>query len=120
MKEKQIVLSDHIGRIVAGTLVEETDIAVVVRNPVIVHVEPQPQTGQLSVHTYPYIFMEFVSPDTRESNNWTFSKSSVAISNIDLDERLSEAVRNINTPKQPGAVGPVPGDSKIVNLFDNE
>lgn len=116
MKEKQIVFSDHIGRVVAGILVEETETSVTVKNPVIVHVEPQ-QSGQLSVHTFPYLFMEIIAPDLRENGTWTFSKNNIAISNIELEPRLAEAVANVNKPK-PTIV--TPGDSKIVNLFDGE
>jgi len=118
MKEKQIVFADHIGRIVAGVVVEETEAILKVKNPVIVHVEPS-QQGQLSVHTIPYIFAEIISTESRENIVWTFNKTSIVISDVNLEERLAEAVNNINKPKSQ-IVTPNTGDSKIVNLFDNE
>jgi len=57
MEEQYIVFSDHIGRVVAAKLVSEDDDQIQVTNPVIVHAEPQPQTGQIQVHTFPYLFM---------------------------------------------------------------
>lgn len=119
MNEEQIVFSDHIGRIVAGTVVENNDSVLKVKDPVIIHVEPQPQTGQLSVHTFPYVFMEFVTKESRENNVWSFDKSSIAVSNIQLDEKLATAVANINRPPSQ-IVTPNKSDAKIVNLFDGE
>lgn len=121
MKEKIIVFSDHIGRIVAGTLASETAKELKVKDPVIIHVEPQPQTGQLQVHTFPYVFMEFTTPESRENNEWTFNKNVIAVSNIELDERLTTSIKNINKPADtPQIATPGAGDAKIVNLFDNE
>lgn len=116
MKEKQIVFSDHIGRTISGIVIAENDNTITVRNPVIVHVEPQ-QSGQLSVHTYPYLFMEVIDEASREVNDWTFNKNNIAVSSINLEPRLGEAVANVNKPKPVIAT---PGDSKIVNLFDEE
>lgn len=120
MKDKLIVFSDHIGRTVAGVKVSEDDKTLVVKNPVIVHIEPNPQTKQLHAHTYPYMFMEVVSPETRETNEWTFNKPTIVISNIQLDDRLTEAVLKVNDPSQSQATVATQSESKIVNLFDNE
>jgi hypothetical protein len=114
MKQTNIVFSDHIGRIVSAKLISETIDKIVVSNPVIIHAEPQPQTGQIQVHTFPYVFMEFATPDSREGSAWTFARDSIAISTIELDERLQQSVDNINKPKEAAPSG------KVVNLFDEE
>ena len=119
MKETVVVFSDHIGRIVAGKLVEDTVTTLVVNNPVIIHVEPQPQTGQLQVHTFPYVFMEFIKPENRETNAWTFNKSQIVVSDVELDDRLLQSVLNINNAAAQPAATPA-GDAKVVNLFDEE
>lgn len=116
MKEKQIVLSDHIGRVIAGVVLDETETTITIKNPVIVHVEPQ-ANGQLSVRTFPYMFMEIITEESRATNKWTFNKTNIAISDIELEPRLAEAVSAINSPK---SVIATPGDSKIVSLFDGE
>lgn len=117
-----IIFSDHIGRIVAAELLEETDTEIKVSNPVIIHAEPQPQTGQIQVHTFPYLFMEFTTPESRENNAWTFNKSSIVVSDIKLEDRLLASVEAINNPakaKEAAASAGAPeGDAKIVSLFD--
>ena len=54
-KIKTIV--DHIGRTVVGKLTEETENTITIFNPVIIHVQPDQQTGQLQVQSFPYIFI---------------------------------------------------------------
>ena len=121
MKETVVVFSDHIGRIVAGKLISEDDATLKINNPVIIHVEPQPQTGQLQVHTFPYVFMEFITPETREKSAWSFNKSQIVMSDVELDERLMQSVLNINNAAaQPAAAPAAQGDAKVVNLFDEE
>lgn len=115
MQQKLIVISDQIGRIVAGKLVSETDTTVTILNPVIIEQEVQ-QGGQLSVHTFPYMCIEF-TVGGEASHEWTFNKSQIGISKIELEPRLEQLVRQINQPKQ--AAAPVQ-DAKIVNLFDGE
>ena len=119
MKETVVVFSDHIGRIVAGKLIDDNETTLVVNNPVIIHVEPQPQTGQLQVHTFPYVFMEFVKPEAREKGAWTFNKSQIVVSDVELDDRLLQSVLNINNAAAQPQEAPA-GEAKVVNLFDEE
>jgi len=116
MKETVVVFSDHIGRIVAGRLVDETPETLKVNNPVVIHVEPQPNTGQLQVHTFPYVFMEFVTPETRDKGTWTFNKPQIVMSDVELDDRLMQSVLNINSAAEQAPQG----DAKVVNLFEDE
>ena len=51
---------DHIGRTVVGSVVKEDTKTITLFNPVIIHVQPDPQSGQLQVQSFPYIFMEFL------------------------------------------------------------
>ena len=54
---KQIkTIVDHIGRTVVGKLSQEDDETITLNNPVIIHVQPNPQTGQLQVQSFPYLF----------------------------------------------------------------
>jgi hypothetical protein len=110
-----ITFVDQIGRTVIGKLVEETDSTIVVDNPVIIHVQPNPQNGQLQVQSFPYLFMEFISTESREKNYWTFNKASIATSSIQLDERIVAQYNNINTPPpvQPE------GEPEVIKLFED-
>lgn len=110
-----ITFVDQIGRTVIGKLVSETETTLTVDNPVIIHVQPNPQTGQLQVQSFPYLFMEFIDKDSRSDNNWTFHKSAIATSSVKLDERIIMQYENINTPapQQPQ------GDAEVIKLFED-
>jgi hypothetical protein len=107
-----ITFVDQIGRTVIGKLVEETESTITVDNPVIIHVQPNPQTGQLQVQSFPYLFMEFINKDSRDQNQWTFFKSSIAVSKVTLDERIISQYSNINTPPEPQP------EPEVIKLFE--
>ena len=100
MADKEIkTIVDHIGRTVVGKITEETKDLITLFNPVIIHVQPDPQSGQLQVQSFPYIFMEFLKD--KEKNNWTFYKTAISTSDVDLDERIIAQYENINNPQPP-------------------
>ena len=105
---------DHIGRTVVGEIVEETADTLTLSNPVIIHVTPNPQNGQLQVQSFPYIFMEFLSKDSRDKNHWLFNKKSIVLSEVQLDEKIVMQYNNINTaaPAQPQA------EPEVIKLFE--
>ena len=78
--QKEIIaIVDQVGRTVVGVETGSTAKTLTLNNPVIVHVQPDPQNGQLQVQTFPYLFMEFIEGD-RTKNDWTFHKSNIATS----------------------------------------
>jgi len=103
---------DHIGRTVIGTEVAVTDITLTLDNPVIIHVQPNPQTGQLQVQSIPYIFMEFLNEASKTANYWTFQRSNIVESSVTLDEKILQQYKNINTapPAQP--------EPEVIKLFN--
>ena len=113
MKEKIITIIDHIGRTVMGGVVSDTDTTITLNNPVIVHVQPNQQTGQLQVQAFPYIFMEFLTAKSRDTNHWTFNKTNIVTSEVELDSKIIEQYHNINTPTAP----PQNSDPEVVKLF---
>tara|TARA_B100001094_G_C18060355_1_gene734738 strand:- start:54 stop:395 length:342 start_codon:yes stop_codon:yes gene_type:complete len=104
---------DTIGRTVVGKLNGEDDTTLTLNNPVIIHVQPDQQTGQLQVQSFPYLFMEFIKGD-KEKNNWTFTKSAIAISDVELDDKIVTQYENINSPA-PAAQAEEP---EVIKLFD--
>jgi hypothetical protein len=117
-KIKTIV--DHIGRTVVGKSTKETKDSITLFNPVIIHVQPDPQSGQLQVQSFPYIFMEFLKD--KDKNNWTFDKSAISVSDVELDERIITQYENINNP-QPPIQEPQQGtgqEPEVIKLFDDE
>ena len=108
-----ITIIDHVGRVVVGEKQKETQKSLTINNPVIVHVQPDPETGNLQVQSFPYLFMEFIKGDKNKSN-WTFDKTSIVLSDVELDDRIIAQYNNINTPsaKKEDA------EPEVVKLFD--
>tara|TARA_R100001129_G_scaffold12747_1_gene8326 strand:- start:2274 stop:2675 length:402 start_codon:yes stop_codon:yes gene_type:complete len=118
-KEKPIsTIVDHIGRTVVGRVVKNTKDEITLYNPVIIHVQPDPQSGQLQVQSFPYIFMEFLKD--KDKNNWTFSKAAISTSDIELDERIIQQYENINNPAPPIQEGTAQTEPEVIQLFDDE
>ena len=115
MQEKIVTIIDHIGRTVVGTEIANSDTHLTLNNPVIIHVQPNQQTGQIQVQSFPYIFMEFLNKESRASNHWTFNKQNIVVSTVTLDEKIIAQYNAINTPPaQPAAET----DPEIIRLFD--
>ena len=107
-----ITIVDHIGRTVVGVKLKDTQKSLTIQNPVIIHVQPDPQSGQLQVQSFPYLFMEFIKGD-KEKNNWTFDKSAIAVSDVELDDKIVAQYNNINTPRPPAEEE----EPEVVQLF---
>lgn len=106
---------DHIGRTVIGVEVSQDDKTITLNNPVIIHVQPNPQNGQLQVQSFPYIFMEFITPDSRDKNHWTFNKSHIVLSEVQLDDKIIAQYNNINTPAPQAPQG----EPEVIKLFED-
>lgn len=115
MKEKHVALIDHVGRNIIGKLVEETDTTISINNPVILHVQPQ-MNGQLEVQTFPVFFFEFIDKTQRSSNTWTYTKSNIVTSNVELDDRILSQYEKINTP--PAETVAAAQSPKIISIDD--
>jgi hypothetical protein len=115
MSEEITTIVDQVGRVVIGVETAQTDETLTLNNPVIVHVQPDQQSGQLQVQTFPYLFMEFIEGD-RTKNDWTFYKSAIATSNVSLTEQIKAQYKAINNPApaQPAATE----EPAVIKLFD--
>ena len=107
---------DHIGRTVVGSVTKEDPKTITLFNPVIIHVQPDPQSGQLQVQSFPYIFMEFLKD--KDKNNWTFHKTAISTSDVDLDDRIISQYENINNPQPPIQEAPAE-EPEVIKLFDD-
>tara|TARA_R110000824_G_scaffold139991_1_gene305497 strand:- start:510 stop:905 length:396 start_codon:yes stop_codon:yes gene_type:complete len=118
-KQKSIsTIIDHIGRTVVGKVVKDTEDTITLYNPVIIHVQPDPESGQLQVQSFPYIFMEFLKD--KDKNNWTFTKSAISTSDVELDDRIIQQYENINNPAPPIQEGSNQNEPEVIKLFDDE
>jgi len=120
---KQIkTIVDHIGRTVVGVVKKEDTKTITLHNPVIIHVQPNPETGQLQVQSFPYLFMEFIKGDVEKTNNWTFHKATISVSDVELDEKIITQYENINKPQAQAPASSGPGadeDPEVIKLFDD-
>tara|TARA_R110000744_G_scaffold44290_1_gene98930 strand:- start:74 stop:469 length:396 start_codon:yes stop_codon:yes gene_type:complete len=118
-KQKSIsTIIDHIGRTVVGKIVTDTEDSITLYNPVIIHVQPDPESGQLQVQSFPYIFMEFLKD--KDKNNWTFAKSAISTSDVELDDRIIQQYENINNPTPPIQERSNQNEPEVIKLFDDE
>jgi hypothetical protein len=102
MSTKYKVIQDHIGRIIIGAFVSETDTTLSLQNPVILHVQPD-RTGQLQVNTFPVFFFELANQESRSEMVWTYVKSTIVDSGIVPDEKVIQQYNRINAPSKPEA-----------------
>jgi hypothetical protein len=125
MSDKKLVpFVDSIGRTLVGEVVSSNKQTLKVKNPAILHVQPNQQTGQISVQLVPYFFKEFQQGGG--DSVWSFNKSAITLSDdMKVDERLTSQYTNmfsvIQTPSTPQLVtaGEGAGDAPVVKLFDD-
>jgi hypothetical protein len=110
MSDIQVII-DHIGRVVVGKIVEKTDTSLTLNNPIILHV--QPNQSQLQVQSFPYIFMELLTPESKTENNWTFNRASIVESSVELNSDIIRQYHSFNTPRPPQ------GEPEVIKLFDD-
>lgn len=113
---KITTIIDHIGRTVIGVEVASTETTLTLNNPVIIHVQPNPQTGQLQVQSIPYIFMEFLAAESRDVNHWMFNKESIVQSSVKLDSKIIAQYHGVNSPAPQQAPQ---GDAEVIKLFED-
>lgn len=128
MSDKNLsVFIDNIGRTILGETVSDTKTTLEIKNPAIVHVQPNQQTGQISVQLVPVFFKEFQAGDKNDST-WVWLKSNLVVAkDVNLDDRLKQQYTNmfsaIVAPPQPqlaGAGAGADGDTPpVVKLFDD-
>jgi hypothetical protein len=113
MKKKLVTLIDSVGRYIIGELKSEDESSITLKTPVMLNVQPDPNTGKLHVQTYPLFFKEFLVKGS--DNLWTYAKSSVVIGNLELDAQLVQQYNNIANPQELSK----PTDSKVIKLFED-
>ena len=124
---KHSVFVDSIGRTIVGELVSENKTSLEVKNPAVIHVQPNPQNGQLAVQLIPYFFKEFQAGNKADSV-WIFLKANITTGkDLQLDDRLVSQYTNmfslIETPPLPELIGAdaaaITGQPPVVKLFDD-
>ena len=120
---KLIAIVDSVGRVILGRHDEAGSNKNVtnLKNPAVVNIQVNQESGQISVQLIPYIFREFVSESQREEGaTWSFQNNSITTSpDLELEENIiSQYARIFETPAQEPAVED--GKTEPVELFDEE
>lgn len=116
---------DSVGRVIVGELTDsKSKKHLEVKEPAVVNVQVNQQTGQISVQLLPFIFREFVKPEVREKGTiWKFNLDNIVVSdNIELEDSIIKQYKNIfNAPVATEAPEPqAPAKPDVVKLFDED
>ena len=112
MKQKHVVIIDQIGRILLGVEVGQDESTLTLNNPIILHFQPA-QNGQLELQVYPLFFFELLDKAKRTQNNWTFNKSSITTSDVEVTPDILARYQQINTPPPS-----VKNNPKVISIDD--
>jgi hypothetical protein len=118
-ENKIVVFFDTIGRLIIGEKTEVTETQLTVKNPAVVHIQPNPQSGQLSLQILPLFFREFLA-DKSESTIWKYNRSLITESNdIVFDFKLQAQYQQLFSPQpQQAPAEPSQNNPEVIKLFD--
>lgn len=121
---------DSVSRTIIGEEVTEasTDKVLVVKDPAVLHLQPNPQTGQLALQILPLFFKEFLADRTDsvivEFNKDTITTIKDPILDFKIVAQYQQIVNLASQPPQaqPGQpqAGEQPSNEEVIKLFDDE
>ena len=130
-KTNYVIFVEANGRTIYGIEDSEnsTDDLLAVRNPAVIFVQADQQSGQFGVQVVPFLFREFAKDGTTTDQLWTFNKAQITMAvDVVLDTKLVEQHKRIfsaiemppgtgviATPQQAAAEQ---AQEKVVKLFD--
>ncbi len=117
-KTNIVVFFDSVGRTIIGEKVENktNDKTLSIKNPAVIHISPNPQSGQLTLQILPLFFKEFLA-DKTSPTVWNYKKQNITESeDFVLDFKLIGQYQNLfnEVPVQKQE------SSSVVKLFDEE
>jgi hypothetical protein len=115
---KLTAIVDSVGRVILGRADEKKSSKTILnlRNPAVVNINVDQQSGQISVQLIPYIFREFIQADQRNQGvSWNFQKQTIVQSDdlvledniINQYTRIFETVTEEITNDQSVEASPV-------------
>jgi hypothetical protein len=121
-ENKIVVFFDSVGRTILGERADaETNNAVLaIKNPAVVHIMPNQQSGQLQLQILPLFFKEFLA-EKDAGTVWKYSRANITEAiDVMFDFKLEAQYRQIfaaspaMTPQAPQ------GQTDVIKLFDEE
>ena len=118
-KDDLVLFLDSVGRTIIGEKTGETDTTLSVKNPSVLLVQPNPDTGQIQVQLVPVFFKEFCT----EEGTWEYTKANLTPAvGVGLDDKLYTQYNNmysvIQAPSE-GELAAAGADAPPVKLFDD-
>jgi len=117
------VFVDGIGRTILGEVVSENDLALQVKNPVMVVVQQVPsqlpnQQPQLQVQLMPLFFQEFIDSTKRDNGTvFEYLKANIArVVQLDLDEKI---VAHYGRIFNPSSIITPNVETPVIKLFND-
>ena len=113
---------DSVGRVLVGEVLDSTADNLKVKEPAVVNVQVNQESGQISVQLLPFIFREFVKTDVRDKGvEWDFPKNTVVTSeNLELEESIKQQYKNIFNQPVATPEGQKTEEPEVVKLFDDD
>jgi hypothetical protein len=119
-QNKIVVFFDSVGRTILGERLDAntTDKVLSVKNPAVVHIMPNQQTGQLQLQILPLFFREFLA-DKTEPTVWNYNRSLITeAQDVAFDFKLQAQYQQIFNPSP--IITPATAGGDVVRLFDEE
>ena len=118
-QNKIVVFFDSVGRTILGEKIEtetnETTLAI--KNPAVVHIMPNQQTGQLQLQILPLFFKEFLA-DKDSGTLWKYNRKNITEAvDVVFDFKLEAQYRQIFT-STPTPQQDVQQSPEVIKLFD--
>lgn len=119
-QNKIVVFFDSVGRTILGEKFdsETTDKILAVKNPAVVHIMPNQQTGQLQLQMLPLFFKEFLA-EKESGTVWKYNRANITESvDVVFDFKLEAQYRQIFASGPAPAPQQPQGSPEVIKLFD--
>ncbi len=118
-QNKIVVFFDTVGRTILGERIdtETNDKILAIKNPAVVHIIPNQQTGQLQLQILPLFFKEFLA-EKDSGTLWKYNRYNITEAvDVVFDFKLEAQYRQIFVPALVASAQPQ-GSPEVVKLFD--
>lgn len=119
-ENKIVVFFDTVGRTILGERIdaETNDKVLAIKNPAVVHIMPNQQTGQLQLQILPLFFKEFLA-DKDAGTLWKYNRENITEAvDVTFDFKLEAQYRQIFAAMPAPAPQQPQGSPEVIKLFD--
>lgn len=121
---KLVAIVDSVGRVILGRQDSKssTKTTTAIKNPAVVNIQVDQQSGQISVQLIPFIFREFVKADLRADGvTWNFNTSNIVTSSdLVLEDNIVDQYEKIfETPEPELQVNTEELQAEPVEVFED-